>query len=191
MPIRPTFKRRAILTEPMRRLVLILLVLGLAVPAAALAVKDLPGDGSLAVDDARGVIVLNVRGGIIGRMDSGTLEVTDPVAGDGNPPVVKGYQSSSRVGPRHWIYEGDGDIRFRLIGGFYRVTIAGTGIDLSVVGRGSVVLDGSGFAGEQPGRFSLNGGRYLAMPDESARFVLNQTATTQDKGPQGTGPHGP
>jgi hypothetical protein len=174
----------------MRRLVLILLVLGLTVPAAALAVKDLPGDGSLAVDNARGVIVLNVRGGIIGRMDSGTLEITDPVAGDGLPPVVKGYQSKFQFGPRHWEYDGDGDIRFRLIGGFYRVTIAGTGIDLSVVGRGSVVLDGSGFAGEQPGRFSLNGGRYLPMPDESMRYVLNQTAQAQER-PQGTGPHGP
>jgi len=177
----------------MRRLVITLLALGLAVPATAFAVKGLTGDGSLAVDNARGVIVLNVRGGIIGRMDSGTLEITDPVAGDGIAPVVKGYQSKVQLGPRHWQYEGDGDIRFRLIGGLYRVTVAGWGIDLSVVGRGAVVLDGSGFAGEQPGRFSINGGRYLPMPDELTRYALNQTATTQgqEKAPLGAGPHGP
>jgi len=37
----------------MRRLVLILLVIGLGVPAGALAVRELPGDGSLVVDNAR------------------------------------------------------------------------------------------------------------------------------------------
>jgi len=196
MPIRPFFKGRAILVLPMRRLVLSLLVLCLAAPAVALAVKDLPGDGSLAVDNARGVIVLNVRGGIIGRMDSGTLDILDPVAGDGLPPVVKGYQSKFQFAPRHVQYSGEGEIRFRLIGGLYRVTIAGQGVDLSVVGKGAVVLDGSGFA-RQPGRFSLNGDAYQSMPDEPTRYVLGQTSGTagsdksQDKAPQGSGPHGP
>jgi len=41
----------------MRRLVLILLVIGLGVPAGALAVRELPGDGSLVVDNARGLVV--------------------------------------------------------------------------------------------------------------------------------------
>jgi hypothetical protein len=180
----------------MRRLVLSLLVLAFAVPAAALAVKDLPGDGSLAVDNARGVILLNVRGGIIGRMDSGTLDITDPIAGDGLAPVVRGYQQKFQIGPRHVQYSGEGDIRFRLIGGLYRVRIAGQGIDLSVVGKGAVVLDGSGFA-EQPGRYSVNGGSYQPMPDGSTRVTLGVTLATpsqdrsQDKAPQGSGPHGP
>jgi hypothetical protein len=180
----------------MRRLVLSLLVLGLVVPAVALAVKDLPGDGSLAVDNARGVIILNVRGGIIGRMDSGTLEITDPIAGDGPPYVVRGYQQKFLLGPRHVQFSGEGDLRFRLIGGLYRVRIAGQGIDLSVVGKGAVVLDGSGFA-EQPGRFSINGGQYQPMPDEPTRYTLAATPgvlgqdRSQDKAPQGSGPRGP
>ena len=165
----------------MRRLVLSLLVLALAVPAVALAVKDLPGDGSLAVDNARGVIVLNVRGGIIGRMDSGTLDITDPIAGDGLLPVVRGYQQKFQLGPRHVQYSGEGDIRFRLIGGLYRVTINAVGVDVSAVGRGSVVLDGSGFA-EQPGRYQINGGTWQSMPDESTGLTLGRSITAASQG---------
>jgi hypothetical protein len=180
----------------MRRLVLILLAVGLAAPAVALAVKNLPGDGSLAVENARGVIVLNVRGGIIGRMDSGTLEITDPIVGDGPPYRVRGYQQKFQLGPRHWQYQGDGDIRFRLIGGLYRVTVAGQGIDLSIVGKGTVVLDGSGFTGEQPGRFSINGGAYQPMPDGAKRYALGASTAAQaqdrsdEKAPQGPGSRG-
>ena len=42
----------------MRRLVLIVLAIGLGLPAGALAVRELPGDGTLVVDNARGVVVV-------------------------------------------------------------------------------------------------------------------------------------
>ena len=173
-PIRPFTQRRAILI-PMRRLVVILCALGLAVPATALAIELLPGDGTLVVDNAQGVIVINVRGGVIGRLDQGTIEISDPIAGDGLPPRVYGYQQKIQLpGVRRFQYSGEGDMRFRLIGGLYRVRIAGQGIDLSVVGKGSVMLDGSGFS-EQPGRFQLNGGSYQGMPDQPTRYSLAQT----------------
>ena len=63
----------------MPRLLLILLLIGLAVPAGALAVKELPGDGSLVVDNARGLVTIRARGGIIGRFDSGRIVIEDPV----------------------------------------------------------------------------------------------------------------
>jgi len=194
-PIRPFTQGLAILLS-MRRLAVLLCALGLAVPATALAIELLPGDGTLVVDNAQGVIVLNVRGGVIGRLDQGTIEITDPIVGDGLAPKVYGYQQRIQLpGVRRFQYSGQSDMRFRLIGGLYRIRIAGQGIDLSVVGKGSVLLDGSGFS-EQQGRFQLNGGSFQAMPDEATRYSLAQTlpSDTADKKPEKTPgpviPHG-
>src|SRR4051795_9127972 len=114
MPIRPFFNERAILRLPMRRLVLILLVLGLSVPAVALAVRDLPGDGTLVVDNARGIVTVRARGGIIGRFDQGRVTIVDPVLGDGGAPFVYGAERVSVLGPHTTMYVGE-DVRFRLI----------------------------------------------------------------------------
>jgi hypothetical protein len=192
MPIRPFFKAGAILSVPMRRLVFILLAVGLAAPAAALAVKDLPGDGTLVVDNARGLVTVRARGGIIGRFDSGRVTLVDPIEGDGSGPIVYGAEKITEVGPHTTLYVGE-DVRFRLIGGAYRVTVNGYGVDVSAVGRGTVTLDGSGFS-EQPGRFQINGGSWQPMPDEATRYTLGQTQlpSGQDKEkPQPGGPHGP
>lgn len=146
-------------------------VLSLALPAAAGALIAGPGDGSLVVENAQGVVTLNLRGGIIGRFDQGTLEIYNPVANDGPAPVVRGYQQVRDLGPRRKQYSGEGDVRFRLIGGVFRVRITAIGLDVSAVGRGSAVLDGTGFA-DQPGRFSLNGGPFQQMPGTATRFTL-------------------
>jgi hypothetical protein len=155
----------------MRRLVTVIAVLALALPAGAGALKRGPGDGSLVVENAQGVVTLAVRGGVIGRFDQGTLEVIHPVTGDNSGLIVRGYQKVRELGPRRTQYSGEGDVRFRLIGGFYRVRISAIGLDVSAVGRGTAVLDGSGFA-DQTGRFSVNGGPFQTMPDEATRFTL-------------------
>jgi len=177
----------------MRRLVFILLAVGLAAPAAALAVRDLPGDGTLVVDNARGVATVRARGGIIGRFDSGQVTIVDPIQGDGGLPFVYGAEKIRELSPTTTLYIGE-DVRFRLIGGQYRVTVNGYGVDISAVGRGTVLLDGSGFS-EQPGRFQVNGGSWQPMPDAPTRYTLGQALlpTGQDKDkPQGPGgPHGP
>jgi hypothetical protein len=154
----------------MRRVVLILLALGLGLPAGASAVRELPGDGSLVVDNARGLVAVRARGGVIGRFDSGRLIVDDPVEGDGSGPVVYGADRSRDLGPHTTLYIGE-DIRFRLIGGLYRVQIQAVGADVSAVGRGTITLDGSGFA-EQPGRFQINGSGWQPMPDDVTRYTL-------------------
>jgi hypothetical protein len=162
------------LKQAMRRLSIIIgLLVLLAVPAGAGALKRTPGDGTLAVDNAQGTVVLNLRGGIIGRFDQGTIEVTDPIAGDGPPPVIRGYQQAVRLGPRRVQYSGEGDVRFRLIGGLFRVRISAIGMDVSAVGRGTAMLDGSNFP-DQSGRYSLNGGSFLAMPKVPLRLALGQ-----------------
>jgi hypothetical protein len=177
----------------MRRLLLILLVVGLAAPAGALAVQELPGDGSLVVDNARGLVTIRARGGIIGRFDSGRLVIEDPVEGDGSVPRVYGADRIRELSPTTTLYIGE-DVRFRLIGGAYRVTVTATGMDISAVGRGTVTLDGSLFS-DQPGRFQINGGSWQPMPDDVARYTLGGASSSSDKDKEkGSGPpspHGP
>jgi hypothetical protein len=178
----------------MRRLLLILLVVGLAAPAGALAVKELPGDGSLVVDNARGLVTIRARGGIIGRFDSGRLVIDDPVEGDGSGPIVYGADKIRELSATATMYIGE-DVRFRLIGGAYRISLNGYGIDISAVGRGTLVLDGSLFS-EQPGRFQINGGSWQPMPDVATRFTLGgglfQSADKEKEKPSGPpSPHGP
>lgn len=156
----------------MRRLVVAIGVLMLALPAAAGALEAGPGDGNLVVDNAQGTVVLNLRGGIIGRFDQGTIEITDPIEGDGATPVVRGCQLKITLGPKRTQCSGEVDVRFRLIGGLYRVRITAIGMDISVVGRGTAVLDGSQFGPDQPGRYSLNGGPFQPMPDTPTRLTL-------------------
>jgi hypothetical protein len=176
----------------MRRLLFIVLAICLGLPAGASAVQELPGDGSLVVDNARGLVTVRARGGIIGRFDSGRLVVEDPQEGDGSGPIVYGADRIRELGPRTTLYIGE-DVRFRLIGGFYRVSVNAYGMDISAVGRGTAMLDGSGFA-EQPGRFQINGGLWQPMPDDATRYTLGassqQSSSGQEK-PQGPFvPHG-
>jgi hypothetical protein len=166
----------------MRRLVLIVLAIGLGLPAGASAVQELPGDGSLVVDNARGLVTVRARGGIIGRFDSGRLVIEDPIEGDGSGPIVYGADRVRDLGPKTTLYIGE-DIRFRLIGGAYRVSINAYGMDLSAVGRGTALLDGSGFT-EQPGRFQINGGTWQPMPDDATRYTLGPPSAASQEKPQ-------
>ena len=55
-------------------------------------------------------------------------------------------------------YSGN-DLRFRVIGGFFRVKVAGTGIDISTVATGAATLaDGTS------GSYSVGGGPFQSMP---------------------------
>jgi hypothetical protein len=161
------------LEQAMRRLVVIFgVVLTLLLPAGAGALRVGPGDGTLVVKNAQGIVTLHVRGGIIGRIDTGTIEVGDPTPGDGAKPIVRGYEESRRLSPTRTQYSSaQSEIRFRLIGGWYNVRISAIGIDLSVVGRGTVTLDGTGFA-DQPGQASINGGPFQSMPNAPVRYTL-------------------
>jgi hypothetical protein len=160
----------------MRRLVLIIGVLALTLPAVAGALSRGPGDrGTLVVDNAQGVVELRVRGGIIGRFDSGTIEVTDFDGNVGPAPVLNGCQDLLRLGPRRTECGSLNEVRFKLIGGFYRVRITGIGMDVSVNGRGSVLLDGTGYM-DQSGRYSFNGGSYRSFPHVPTKLFLGTPA---------------
>jgi len=156
----------------MRRLIPLLLAFLFVVPTTALAARMLPGDGTLVVDNGRGAVTVKARGGIIGRFDSGRLVVEDPVEGDGSGPIVYGAERIRDLGGRRTLYIGE-DVRFRMIGGYYRVQIQAVGIDVSAVGRGTVTLDATGFA-DLPGRFQINGGPFQSLPSHAVSYTLGQ-----------------
>ncbi len=166
----------------MRRFTLLVLVLALTLPVAAFAAEAVwaaelaPGDGTLVVDNGRGSVVIRARGGILGRFDSGRLIVEDPVAGDGSGPVVYGAERIRDLGGNKTLYIGE-DVRFRMIGGLYKVQILAVGIDVSAVGRGTVTLDATGFT-DLPGRFSINGGTYQPLPGHPTAYTLGQVPPT-------------
>ena len=136
----------------MRKSPICLALLALILPVAALASTD-AGEGTLSVEDGRGKVNLQARGGVFGRLDRGTLTVYDTTPADANFPVVTGADepeifpatTASATGRGHPLPCG----RRRLQAGD-----PGRGIDLSVVGKGSGFIEGEPV---EPGVYSLNG----------------------------------
>lgn len=139
----------------MRKTFVRLALLALLVPVVATgALKAGPGDGTLSVEDGRGKVNLDARGGVFGRLDRGTITVFDKTPGDANFPVVTGADVPDLFLADGSIrYRGAG-LRFRVIGGGFRISIQGRGIDLSVVGKGSGYIEGDTI---EPGVYSLDG----------------------------------
>jgi hypothetical protein len=153
----------------MRRLIVITASLALALPALAFAAARSTSDGTLSVRNATGTIVINAKGGVIGRFDSGSLRITDPIDGDGSGPVVTGAERHHDVDATTDVWSGT-KVRFRLIGGTFKVKVQGTGIFLSVVGRGEVRLTGRGT--DDDGSFSLNDSQDKPLLDTSIFLTL-------------------
>ena len=169
----------------MRKTSLCLALLALVLPVAALAVPD-AGDGTLSVEDGRGKVTLQARGGVFGRLDRGTVVVHDTTPADNSFPVVTGADLPEAFladgGVR---YRGDG-IRFRIIGGGFKLQIVGRGIDLSVVGKGSGFIEGDT---TQPGVYSLDGADCRKsrtscelLPEPGIRFKLGVAEKTERQG---------
>lgn len=137
--------------------------------AASQAGPQPPGDGTLVVQNGRGIVAVSARGGIIGRFDSGRVIIDDPVEDDGTPPVVYGAERIRDLSDTKTLYIGT-DLRFRIVGGTFRVRVIATGIYVSVVGRGTAMLSSDGFL--DAGTFSLNGAEPLPVPDSPEKFVI-------------------
>lgn len=164
--------------RPMRKIVLCLALVALMSPGAAFAVAR-AGDGTLSVEDGRGKVNLDARGGVFGRLDRGTITVYDKTPGDASFPVVTGADQPE-------VFLADGSVRyrgtalrFRVIGGGFKLMIQGRGIDLSVVGKGSGFIEGEAV---EPGVYSLDGAdcrRNRAscelLPQPGVRFKLGGT----------------
>jgi hypothetical protein len=135
----------------MRRTVVFLTLLVLATPIAASAAMRAPGDGSLSVRDLDGVFYVSARGAIIGRCTECTLFVDERADIDTINPVVFGARGTDRDGDGDKdLYRGK-DLRFKVIGGSFRVRITrSTDVDLSLVGKGTFRIQGTA------GRYLIN-----------------------------------
>jgi hypothetical protein len=164
----------------MRKLLLAAVaLLALGVPAFALADALGASDGTLVVRNADGKVAIRAVGGLIGRVDKGRIALIDPVDADGTGPIVNGCNSVLRFvdlesGGTMAICKGD-KIRFRLVGGRFRVIVTGTGIDLAAVGHGAFTLNGEGGL---DGRYSLNGEDFRSLPDDPQTFPLSAPPAT-------------
>jgi hypothetical protein len=168
----------------MRTLALIACSLGAAVLLASAAGAAEPNAGTLSVERGRGSVLVDLKGSALGRLTNGTLRVTDQTPNDRYAPLVVGKKvTQERIGPRTVVYRGVG-LRFRMLGGGYRMVVRGSGIALSVVGRGVVTLDGDPrFTGDDAGVYSLDGvdcsvepQSCVPLPTEPQRFTLGPPA---------------
>jgi hypothetical protein len=157
----------------MRRLVLFtVLAFALALPVAGFAVNG--DDGTLSVRNGYGLVKLNFTGSAVGRIQQGKIVATDPVLDDGAGVVFWGCNTKKTDFTNNQTVCSGDSIRFRAIGGKYRLWIRGTGISLSVVGRGVAILDGSGDDPDvlRDGVYSLNDGPYKSLPNEAKSIDL-------------------
>src|SRR5688572_27679860 len=128
----------------MRRFCVIgVLILGLLVLAASAAARTrAPGDGSLSVQQADGLITISGRGALLGQFERGKVTIEDPRPGDGRGAVVAGCERLHSANRETKVCSGT-DVRFSIIGGFFRVRVTGTDISLSFAGRGNATLVGT------------------------------------------------
>lgn len=156
----------------MRRLVVICAFLvALLVPAAVLAARSTPGDGTLVVQNGtapkgQAVITLVISGSAIGRIQGlGKVIIDDANANSGSTPEVTGADGCKDLAaddPRQ-IYGNarlctGTDFHFRAVGDTYAITVFGANVGLFAIGQGKAILSGS------DGTYSLNGRDSLPIP---------------------------
>jgi hypothetical protein len=154
------------------------LVVAVAAPVAAVAKKKpkppesgtAAHDGYLAVEDGKGVVQIAARGSVIGRVGQGRILVIDANPYDAVRPRIRGARWHARRSRKMTVYGGR-NLRYRLAGGFFRLRLAGLGIDLSAVGRGAVTLKGD-VRYADTGVYSLNGGDFTPLPYETTTVQL-------------------
>jgi hypothetical protein len=154
----------------MRRLLFACALVALLVPAVALAADLAPGDGTLSVKNGTGRIDVAARGAVIGSCERCTITIDDPKAGDGTGPIVSGAEAQLDLTDTKSRWTGT-DIRFRLIGGFSRVIVTGSGIELSAVGQGSATVRGWL---NNLGTYAVNGADRKLLPFEPDSFRLGE-----------------
>jgi hypothetical protein len=162
----------------MRKLIFLCLTLLLAAPAAALAGRGSPGDGTLSIKDGKGNVAMNARGGLIMRCGRCVVTVDDPVPGDGTGPVVFGEDlgATKQLTGTATLYRNTdrSDMRIRIIGGFFKVTVKGAGINVSLVGNGKVWLQADALA-DNPGTFAFDEDESQPLPFIRTKFQLGSS----------------
>jgi hypothetical protein len=152
----------------MRSLLLVFASAALALPGLAWAATRALDDGTLSVRNGDGVIFVSARGTLIGACDQCRVSIVDPSPDDGAPPVVSGYEDHNVVSETRDLYAGK-DVRFRMVGGFFKVKISGSGIDLAVVAKGWGRIQAYD---SNTGTYSVNGDARRLLPSERQVFIL-------------------
>jgi len=151
----------------MRRSAVLALLAFLAFPGTAAAFAPAPPpDGTLAVKNGNGTVLLDTfRGAVLGRVASGKVIVVNPAGGDCAALLVWGAEAERpvrRIGELRCVYSGS-NIRFRLIGDAIDVRALGSGISISAAGTGFVLIVGDG---GRDGTYAVNGTDPISLPDE-------------------------
>ncbi len=166
----------------MRRLLFLVVLLALAAPSAASALRHAPGDGTLSVSWADDYVALNIRGAVLGRT-TGHVEIVDPKDGDCSSESVWGVrtvrESETRMGLLVCRYSG-ASIRFRLVGGRQWVRVWGPEVFVSAVGRGNVWLQNRNE--DRFGTYSFDGEKPSALPVKLTQFTLGATSPSGGSG---------
>jgi hypothetical protein len=146
----------------LRRIITLLLAtLALGVTASAAGAGR---DSGVELQGGSGLVTLDLRGVVIGSLESGRLTVT--VRGRGSAQVsVQGHEWQRRTGSS--VTYGGTDLRFRMSRGGFRITIGGKGINASAVGRGTVTVRGTG-------TYSVGGGEPAPWPEEPTVIQLGE-----------------
>jgi hypothetical protein len=122
----------------MRKFALVL-VLALALPATAAARFGDRGDGTLVVKNARGQVGVTAKvGSALGRVDDGTITILDTSLNGTDDIQVIGADAPKLVRKDGSITYSGTKMRFRIIGGGYVLTVLGSGINVTAVGKGTV-----------------------------------------------------
>jgi hypothetical protein len=158
----------------MRRFLTFAVLVALAVPATSAARARGPNDGTLSVREARGTIVISGRGGVIGSFARGSVTISDPIDGDGTGPIVTGEDFPPIERNETTTTWRGTKVRFRIIGGSFRIVVKGRGINLSLVGKGNVTMNGAGTGVD--GTYSTNSDAYSPIPDFLIAFPLSATS---------------
>jgi hypothetical protein len=150
----------------------------LVVTGTASARSGAPNDGTLTVKNADGRVVISggFKGAVIGRFDKGQVTIKDLNPNDGIGPIVTGADQTQSLTDRTTRYSGS-NVRFRMIGGQFLVTVFGANINLSAIGKGLIQLNGTitrGFADD--GTYSVNGATHQ-FPPFPFTFPLDAQAT--------------
>lgn len=158
------------------RPVLVTLFCALVAIPAALAAPKATGDGVLQLQNVYGKVSIGstaqaAKGTLWGQIDSGTIQTTDPVAGDGKilvsgwdtRTVIPADPTTTPTTPSRIVYRGSSSMHFRVTGGTYKLLLSGSNINLTAVGVGVAILNGSATATD-PGTYEVDSGNWLAVP---------------------------
>ncbi len=121
-----------------------------------------------AAQRARPVVALTITGAAIGHVDQGHIVIDDPTPNNGAAPEVTPgtgpfWRKDSPVSDTAQIWGGT-DFKFRAVGGKYTILIYGSGVDVVVLGTGTVTLTGLVDDPHNDGTYSLNGKAWVSLP---------------------------